>query len=94
MKIFLNKVRFWMLFNDILLLLLCTIGLLFSEVLYTSIFVLIAVFAVMLSIVSAVLFFRFWRCPGCGKLLPFRDFYRLNFCPFCGHDLGMDVWIP
>lgn len=31
----------------------------------------------------------FWRCPSCGKMLDVRLSPKVNYCPYCGCDLGL-----
>ncbi len=47
--------------------------------------IIIAIAAV-LAVAFFALFFIFWRCPSCGKLLPNGSNFKC--CPYCGHKFG------
>lgn len=38
-------------------------------------------------LIGAVVDFKYWRCPACGKMLPTRDAWGIDFCPYCGEEL-------
>lgn len=41
--------------------------------------------AALLAAAFIALYLIFWRCPGCGRLLPNG---RVDYCPYCGQKFG------
>ena len=49
--------------------------------------------AVGLIVANWVVLMKYWRCPGCGAVLPVRQhFYSLHNCPECGKELDLSRW--
>ena len=36
---------------------------------------------------------KYWRCPKCGGLLPWKKrFLLIRYCPQCGEELDLEQW--
>lgn len=36
---------------------------------------------------ACIIFFCFWRCPTCKKILPVQGSLGMDHCPYCGNTL-------
>lgn len=44
-------------------------------------------FGLFIALASYVMFFVFWRCSYCKKILPMNGSIGITHCPYCGTEL-------
>lgn len=48
----------------------------------------VAAAAIVLLLLDLLQLAIFYRCPHCGRLLPFRQWAGPLYCPYCGRELN------
>ena len=55
--------------------------------LHGTIGTILGVLCAVLLLAALLMSVLFWRCPSCGKSLPYSNSARMKYCPYCAESL-------